>query len=181
MQEIICILDGSGSMGSVAGEAINGFNYFIEEQKAIGEANITVVWFDDKFDIAYEGKLSEMNPLNEWQVRGMTALNDAIGKTFAHVKDRFNKEKPEKVVMAIQTDGEENASKEYTVNQVKELIKEHESKYAWNVIFLGAGLDAAKQSIALGINPLRSFCYDVNKTSDAFSTTYSTAVASARE
>ena len=32
--EIICILDRSGSMGSIATETIGGFNNFIDEQKS---------------------------------------------------------------------------------------------------------------------------------------------------
>lgn len=180
MQEIICILDGSGSMGSVAIEAKNGFNKFIEDQKAIGDANITIVWFDDKYSVGYEGKLSEVSPLDEWKIGGMTALYDAVGKTFSHVKDRFSKEKPEKVVLAIQTDGMENASKEFTSEAVKGLISEHESKYGWTVIFMGAGLDAANQAMNIGVRACNTIAYDANQTMDAFDVSYSTAVASAR-
>ena len=34
---IICILDSSGSMSSMINEAIEGFNQFLEEQKASGK------------------------------------------------------------------------------------------------------------------------------------------------
>jgi hypothetical protein len=156
------------------------FNKFIDEQKAIGDANITIVWFDNNWDVDYEGDLDSAKHLDSWKTGGMTALYDAIGKTFNHVKDRFSEESPEKVVLAIQTDGMENASKEFSQSVVADLIKEHEEKYSWDVIFLGAGLDSAKQAQALNIRGSNTFAYDVNDTKAAFSDVYSTAVGAAR-
>ena len=106
--EIICVLDKSGSMEMVATDARGGFNQFIKDQQKIGEANLTLIWFDHAFSVGYEGKLSEMKPIDEWPIGGMTALRDAIGFTFAHVKPRFTIESPEKVILAILTDGHEN-------------------------------------------------------------------------
>lgn len=179
MEEIIVVLDKSGSMQAVANDAKEGYNAFLKEQQEIGEANLTVIYFDNGFNVEYEGKLANAKPLKSWPNGGSTALFDAIGKAFNHVKDRFSKEKPEKVIMAIQTDGEENSSREFTSEVVAGLIKEHEDKYGWNVIFLSAGLDAANTAVALNIKAANTFAYDANKTRDAMGL-YSSTVASYR-
>jgi hypothetical protein len=180
MQEIICILDGSGSMGLVGEEACNGFNRFLADQKALGEANLTVVWFDNIWRIAYEGPLSEAAPVAMWEVGGMTALYDAVGGVITHVGDRFAVEKPERVILAIQTDGMENASRSFSAEAVKSLIELHENVYGWSVLYLGAGLKSKAQAGDMGIRVSNTMTYDVNDTENAFKKTYSGAVASAR-
>ncbi|HZW82501.1 MAG TPA: hypothetical protein VFF14_03650, partial [Candidatus Deferrimicrobium sp.] len=45
----------------------------------------------------------------------------------------------------------ENASREFTYEKVKELIKHQQEKYAWEFIFLGANIDAAKEAESIGI------------------------------
>lgn len=170
MQEIICVLDKSGSMYSVREEAISGLNSFLEEQKKVGEANLTLVWFDNGFSIGYEGLLSEAPPVEEWPNGGMTSLRDAIGKTFAHVHDRFSREHPEKVVMAILTDGQDNTSHEFTIEAVKSLIDEHEDKYGWDVVFLAANQDAWAVGQHYGIKFDKAHSYDSSNTRGGFAT-----------
>ena len=55
---------------------------------------------------------------DEYDPMGMTALLDAIGITIDSVGKRLSEtpedERPEKVIIAITTDGEENSSREYT-------------------------------------------------------------------
>lgn len=179
MQEIICILDKSGSMMSCAGAAVEGFNQFLEEQNKVGEANLTLVWFDNGYQIGYEGKLTEAKPIDYWPNGGLTALHDAIGKTFNHVKERFSKEKPEKVVMAILTDGHENASKEFNSKSVGDLIEEHEDKYGWDVIYLGANQDAKAVAMDLKIKADKAFNYGSNNTREGMAV-YSSTVTNFR-
>ncbi len=180
MQEIICVLDMSGSMMPVENDAVGGFNQFLKDQKEIKEeANLTVFWFDDKFKVGYEGNLKEMEPLKEWPIGGMTALTDAIGKSFSHVADRFHKEKPEKVVMAILTDGFENASKEFTKTLVAKLIADHKEKYGWTVIFLAADQDAWNVSKTYNVGKGSTYSYDSANTRQGFGL-MSTATGAAR-
>lgn len=166
--EIICLLDVSGSMQSCADDAKGGFNTFLDEQLVINEANITVLHFDDTFSVNYEGLLSKCPKLNAWPCRGMTALYDAIGKTFTHVCDRFTKEQPQNVIFAILTDGHENASKEYTSAAVKELVEEHQEKYGWNIIFLAADQDAWATGSQMGILKQNAVDYSSKDTRKGF-------------
>lgn len=168
-EEIICVLDASGSMMAVKDDALGGFSEFIKAQKEVGEAMLTVVWFDDGYDLAYEGKLSEYVVPDSWPCGGMTALHDAIGKTFKHVKQRFSDEKPDNVIMAILTDGYENCSHEFTKKTVGDLIQEHENKYGWEVIFLAADQDAVAVGAEMNIKASNSINYDSSDSRSGFS------------
>lgn len=179
MQEIICVLDMSGSMQSFADDAKEGFNKFLEDQKKVGEAYLRIFWFDHQFKPGYSGKLSEAELLKEWPNGGMTSLNDAIGKTFAEVKDEFSKTKPEKVILAIQTDGMENNSKEFSKSDVANLIEHHQNKYAWDVFFLAADQDAWQTAQLYKIPKSHSIDYASVNTRDGFAK-YSAAVTTSR-
>jgi predicted metal-dependent peptidase len=148
--EIVCLIDRSGSMATITDDAIDGFNTFLEEQKARpGEANLTLVLFDNEYKKLYDRvPLADVLPLNRmtYQPRSTTALNDAIGKTLS---DGELQRKP-KVIVAILTDGEENASKEWSADTVKKLIRDVE-KWNWQVIYLAASVDAFRTGADLGL------------------------------
>lgn len=158
--EIICVLDRSGSMHNIMDEAIAALNSFIDDQKKIpGKASFTLVAFDDQYDVILDKiKLKKVRPITKEMVapRGMTALNDAIGKTIAGVNS-------DDVVLLIQTDGQENASQEYTIDMVKELIAKKE-KQGWDISFIGAGIDAFASGELYGLPS--SKCISVDKTKD---------------
>ena len=83
--EIAFVLDRSGSMGSVARSAVDGFNDFLrEQQSAPGQARFTLVLFDDEYLVPADAvPIDEVVPLNAgtYVPRGSTALLDAIGRT----------------------------------------------------------------------------------------------------
>jgi uncharacterized protein YegL len=173
LAELIVILDESGSMGSVVSDTIGGFNTFLDtHQKLPGEAKLTLVKFDTKYDIVYNGlDVRKVPALNNktYAPGGMTALLDAVGRTIDEVGKRLDKtpedEKPEKVIFMIITDGEENSSHEYTKEQVKEKTEHQKNNYAWEFVFLGADQDAWSNAQAMGINRSVNFVQsDMNRT-----------------
>lgn len=147
---IVAILDRSGSMGGKEREVVNAFNNFVEEQKKIpGKATLTLILFDDKYEVPIKKvKLKKAPALTEKQyyVRGMTALNDAVGKSIS----MFDKEK--KVIVLIQTDGMENASQEWKTEKLKDEIQRRQ-KDGWEFVFIGAGIDAFAAGSMIGIDP----------------------------
>jgi uncharacterized protein YegL len=166
---IICILDRSGSMGSIINASISGFNEFLGKQKALPDkATITVVLFDDQYQILYDNvdiKKAELLTNNVWYARGMTALYDAIGKTIKTEKGKLAKlgdEAPSKVLVCIVTDGYENASEEYKGDegrkQIVKLIRECEAK-DWNFLYLAANQDAFAVGIGFGISGGNTITY----------------------
>ena len=159
LTELVFILDRSGSMSALTDDTIGGFNSLIESQKAEeGEAFVTTVLFDDKYELLHDHvNIKDVLPLTrkEYFARGMTALLDAIGRTINTIGERLAKtpeeERPSRIVIAITTDGFENASKEFTKKQIKDMIEHQQSKYSWVFMFLGANMDAVSEAESLGI------------------------------
>jgi uncharacterized protein YegL len=153
------VLDRSGSMENMAKEAIGGFNSFLEShQKEPGQAKLTLVLFDHEYIVAQDGRpIEEVQKLDEksYQPRGTTALLDAVGRTIKTVGERLNhtpeQERPGKVLIVILTDGLENASKEFSLKQINQMIQHQRDVYSWEFIFLGAGQDAIQTANSLGI------------------------------
>lgn len=162
--EIIAILDRSGSMEGLVNDVIGGYNQYIEDQaKLPGDAKVTLVTFDDRIETVYSGlRIQDVPKLTKetYYARGMTALYDAIGKTFNEVGTRLaqtpEEERPEKVIVIINTDGEENNSKEFKHAQIKEMIQHQEQKYSWQVLFLGANIDSTQVASGLGVGNLNN-------------------------
>lgn len=149
---ITAILDRSGSMQSIINDSIGGINSFIDEQRKatdLGEAFVTVKLFDYEHTELYNSTpIADVKTItNEHYVpRGATALYDAIGKTILELKAKGNKNN----IIAILTDGEENASAEFNSTNIKKLITEAEDA-GWKFIYLGANQDAFAVSSSLGI------------------------------
>lgn len=155
--ELIFILDRSGSMGGLEEETIKGYNSVIKNQSALNKnLKVTTVLFDNQIEKIYDGVDANSAMLNDKQyfVRGTTSMLDAVGTTIKEVEIRHNKlskaQKPQKVIVAITTDGYENASKEYTFPMVKNLI-ENKQKCGWQFIFMAANIDEKLVGSNLGI------------------------------
>lgn len=155
--EIVCILDRSGSMTNLVDETITGYNAFIKEQQKEGPGKVTLVLFDDKYDIVYDGIMLHSVPeLTDkvYYARGWTALRDAIGKTINHIRERHLldpavSEKPDKTIVFITTDGQENSSMEFTQDQIREMVDGCE-KEGWIFFFMGANIDAFTVGVNMG-------------------------------
>jgi hypothetical protein len=160
LTEIVCIIDRSGSMAQVKDEAISGFNSFLEDQVAVpGEAALTLVRFDTEYEIMHNGTPITQVPMldeNSFEPRGMTALYDAIGRTIDDVGGRLSKtpeaQWPAHVIVAILTDGLENASSDYTCNRIRTMIEHQQSTYNWDFVYLGANQNAFAESRRMGLN-----------------------------
>lgn len=163
--QIICILDRSGSMSRIMDDSIGGFNQFLKEQKELpDEATLTVALFDNQYELLYNNiDIKNVKDITrkEWSPIGMTALYDAIGKTINDVKANHAKlgvEAPAKVLVCIITDGHENASKEYILNDIQRLIGDCE-KNDWNFIYLAANQDAFAVGSSFGVSAGNTFNY----------------------
>jgi hypothetical protein len=155
LTDITIILDRSGSMGTIKNATIEAFNKFLREQKEVpGKANVTLVQFDDQYQVDYEGwdiKNACFLTQNSYVPRGMTALLDAIGRTITSTEKRVLKTNPAKIVFVIQTDGYENASKEFSQSRINEMISHLRNAHNWEFVFLGASQDAIQVATSYGI------------------------------
>lgn len=159
LTEIAYILDRSGSMSSLAESAIDGFNCFLGDQlSAPGEANLSLILFDDQYLTPYKRvPILEVPNLTTaiYEPRGTTALLDAIGRTVHELGEKLSQlpehERPGQVIIAIFTDGYENASTQYTLQAINKLITHQREKYQWQFLFLGANQDAIATASGMGI------------------------------
>ena len=157
--QIICILDRSGSMRSLAEDTIGGYNSFLEKQKKeSGKATVTTVLFDDKYEKIVDNVDLEVTPeltSSEYYARGTTALLDAVGRTIMETAGNMEKEgicpAKRRVLVIIMTDGLENASIEYNKSSVKSMIDTTTKDYKWNYIFMGANIDSVAEATSIGI------------------------------
>jgi uncharacterized protein YegL len=170
LTEIIFLLDRSGSMSGLENDTIGGFNAFVERQCQLeGDTLLTTVLFDDQYEVLWNGKDATKVKLTskEYYVRGTTALLDAVGKTILDVGHRLSKtpeeQRPGSVIFVITTDGMENASREFTYEKIKELIKHQQERYSWEFIFMGANIDVAEEAISLGISKDNAFDFEASE------------------
>lgn len=168
LTELVFILDRSGSMAGLESDTIGGFNGMLKKQRQVeGEAIVTTVLFDDRYELLHDRiRLDGVPALTgeEYYVRGCTALLDAVGQTIRKItgvqKNTAEAHRAEKVIFVITTDGLENASREYSYEQVRNLIKEEQEKYGWEFLFLGANMDAVSEGDRLGIRAERSVTFE---------------------
>lgn len=150
LTEIAFILDRSGSMESMVEPAISGFNRLLrEQQKVPGSARFTLVLFDDAYEVPIASvPIAEVVELDTstFVPRGSTALLDAIGRTMDDLGTKLatlpEADRPGQVIIAILTDGMENASREYSWKDIADRIRHQSTKYDWKFLFLGANQDA---------------------------------------
>ena len=83
--DVTVILNRSGSMQSIASDAIGGFNDFlVEQQRQVGDCRLTLIQFNDQDQVVYAAQpIADAPRLTEdtFRPRGTTALLDAIGRT----------------------------------------------------------------------------------------------------
>jgi uncharacterized protein YegL len=173
--DITIILDRSSSMLTIKSVTIEGFNSFIDEQP--GQANLTLVQFDlpsyvftrDWYETTYNAiPIADAKHLTNQSFvpRGSTPLLDAMGKaiteTDARMKVLPKTKKPNKVVIVVITDGEENSSKEWTQQKIKELIESKQEKDKWEFVFLGANIDAVKTGGMYGFKSTNTMDFAAN-------------------
>jgi hypothetical protein len=171
-RHIAIILDRSGSMQTVKTDTEGGLRAFLATQaEAPGDTTVSLYQFDDQYEAVYENKALADVPDFVLHPRNMTALLDAIGRTVnavgAQLAAMYEPERPGEVVVVILTDGCENASHEFTLPMVKELIARQQDSYGWQFVFLGADQDAFAAAAGIGIRAGTTLSYASANTTDS--------------
>ena len=157
LADFTLILDCSSSMTSIWSSTINGINSLIAKQlKAQGKLVFSVLTFSSVIQwvriatpIQNVARVGE----HEFQLRQGTRLLDAFGEAITSTEERISKahsSNPPRVLIAVMTDGLENASRNYSGGQVAKMILE-KRRSGWEFLFFGAKQDASKSAVRLGI------------------------------
>jgi hypothetical protein len=157
--EIAFILDRSGSMGAHTEAAIAGFNEFLRDQEQVeGQARLALVVFDDRIEIPIDSiPVSEVAALDThtYTTRGSTALLDPIGQSIDAIKVRIKplpeNNRPDQVIFAIFTDGQEHASHQARWLDLPSKIRRRQEKQCWKILFLGGNQDPIATTAQMNI------------------------------
>lgn len=180
------LLDRTGSMNTIRDDTIGAFNAYLETLKENPEdVFFSLLTFDsmslDKLHVNQPVKDIPDLTRDNYIPRASTPLIDAVCKTIKAVEKSINGENI-KVVICIQTDGEENSSTEYTWDQLNAMIKE-KTAAGWQFNFMGSGIDAYKQGHRMGIAVGQTMSYDssdIASTKAAFRANAENTIAYAR-
>lgn len=160
----LLIVDRSGSMAEIKGEAQDGIRRFARDQAVLpGRATLTLCQFDNKYELVYD--FAPLAAAADYKLvpRNMTALLDACGvavtSTGARLAALPEHERPGKVIVLITTDGKENISCEYTLAEVKELITRQQRDYGWQFSYVGANVDAFAEAGGMGMQDCATLDY----------------------
>ena len=153
------VLDASGSMSSLEEDIKGTLRTFAKDQLAAKDPDETIVldvWqFDDEVKHIIDSKPIDAYDPDRYSCGGCTALYDAVcigidslGKKFAKMSED---ERPEDVLFVIVTDGMENASREFTLADVKKRIETQTNVYNWSFDFLASNIDVDAVAEDIGI------------------------------
>jgi hypothetical protein len=168
------LLDESGSMAPLKADTIGGFNQYLAslQDPTAGEVLFTFIKFDSsaitKVHVGIPVQAAVPLTPETYTPRASTPLIDATYKTIIATAAAVAKrtDAPQ-VLVVIQTDGQENASTEFTNADLNALIKE-KTALGWQFVFLGAGIDAFAQASQWGIQGQQTLSYARDKSAATF-------------
>ena len=156
----LIILDESGSMNSVKKATIQGFNETVQTIKGIEkkypeqEHFISLITFNGIAQklLHFIDPANKLNEIDEkrYNPDASTPLFDAMGFGINKLKQVLENRKDYNVLVTILTDGEENASREYSGKAIKELIEDLKQKN-WTFTYIGTDHDVEGFAKAISI------------------------------
>lgn len=157
----ILVADRSGSMKAILTNTVISLNEYIDGLRSQSDVTFTMIRFDTvSTDVVHRRvRVAEVPALTPADIepRGGTPLIDAVAIAIATAKQEYAD--TDRVVIVAMTDGLENASRGYTLAQLHDLIKER-AAVGWEFIFLGASIDAYRDSGRFGIASASAMSYD---------------------
>lgn len=158
LTELVFVVDRSGSMAGLESDTIGGLNATLKRNREVeGDCNVSIVLFDTKSDVIVDRKpIQKVRDLTtrQYRVGGCTALLDAVGDAVRYIgkvqQILPETHRAEHVIFTIITDGQENASRRRTYQEVKRMIEARQEE-GWEFLFLGANIDAAAEAERMGI------------------------------
>ena len=156
----LIILDESGSMNSIKSTIIQGFNelvqtiHGIEKQFPEQEHFVSFVTFNSLGQrllhfMEPAGRLKQIDD-KSYNPDASTPLYDAMGFGINKLKLALDGQSDYNVLVTILTDGEENASIEFSGNDIKKLVEELKQNN-WTFTYIGTDHDVEKIAFSLSI------------------------------
>jgi Mg-chelatase subunit ChlD len=160
----LIILDESGSMQGIKQQVINGFNETVQTIKLAQKTHenqrhfVSLVTFNgEKTKTIYDKiKVEMVEELTDktYQPNYSTPLYDAMGSSITLLKNAVNPN--DKILVTVITDGEENASKEYTGEVIKRMVEQRKND-GWVFAYIGANHDVERFASRISITNTLTF------------------------
>lgn len=193
---VVMVLDETTSMSSIASETVDGVNAFFHALRTNANPNKVMVgcWsFSAHTNEPVMRRVAPISSLLDWKPiersayrpRGFTPLYDAVAHGIGYAEDMAAqtlaiKGERAKVIVVIQTDGDENQSREITLSALQRMISRRKED-GWEFVFLGADLGAARQiSERIGTQMANTMAYDSRMTADLYAVTGANAASFAK-
>ena len=166
----LIILDESGSMETIKSQIISGFNETVQTIKGSQkmypdqEHFVSLVSFNSLGQklMHFIDPVDKLDQIDEekYQPNASTPLFDAIGFAINKLKQVTANQPDANVLVTIMTDGEENASREFSGNDIKKLIEELKQQ-KWTFTYIGTDHDV--DQIALNLSITNTLIFDKNE------------------
>ena len=179
---VVVVIDRSGSMEPLRGFVVEGVNALLAQLDPTDR--VTLVQFDgqDPYEVLVENRpAGTVDPikLKHYKPRASTPLFDAVGEAITRTTEQLERarvrgtrvdEDDPGVMLAIVSDGYENASCRFSGSDVRRMI-DHRQRNGWRVTFVGLGIDAFAEARRLGVRQayVSSHSHDGAGTLAAFS------------
>lgn len=176
LTHLYVLLDRSGSMQSIKQDIVGGFDAFVAEQRrASGECRMTLARFDNEYEQVFADRPIDQVGYLELEPRGSTALLDSMGRLIVDAGARLaalpEHQRPGTVVVAVMTDGYENASREWSHQAIKALVDQQTETYGWQFLYMGADQDAIEVGSSIGVAATNSMTYSRGRVAAAMAAT----------
>jgi hypothetical protein len=169
---LVLILDASGSInrkgGSIKSAVVSSVNKLIAEQRKLSE-DCTVQLFQFNSSV----RADEVKSLrdfhfssSDYNTKGNTHLFDAVCEAFDRTGQYLaalpEDQRPQKVVVAIITDGLERGSQRFNRQAVVARVRHQTEAYNWQVCLLIGNYNASDEAAQLGIDPENAIRFTVS-------------------
>jgi len=166
----LIILDESGSMQSIHKPAVDGLNETLQSiqsaqktHKELQEHFVTIVFFNSNGIRT----IMENKPINQIEMllhknfipAACTPLYDAMGISLSKLRYQLDENEKSQVLVTIITDGEENASKEYSGKMIKNLVSDLKS-LGWVFAYIGANQNVDEVADAISVQ--NAMCFEAS-------------------
>ncbi len=159
------LLDSSGSMQAGKEETMQAFNCYIKamhEDESTSEMTMSVSHFNSGVGVTVISEAVKPGDVDfltdeNYKPNGGTPLYDAIGRVIESTKKLANPD--DRVLIIVQTDGQENASHEYRHENIKQIILDQQA-HGWEFVYLGKGIDAMDTGAFIGFAAGQTISYD---------------------
>jgi len=160
---VLMVTDMSGSMAPSVAAVRSGFNEYVanlpRDREGEMKFRVTAWTFNTEAKcIASHAKPEEVPMMDHhnYNPAELTALIDAVWSALDDLQDTVTLEKDDKVLVFIQTDGAENASRLHTQPELARRIAELTADGQWGFLYVGSGVESWQQGYGLGVPVVRS-------------------------